>query len=460
VTVFSHSSEVAAPTDEVFAWHERPGAFERLVPPWQEVRVLERTGTIRNGDRTVLQMKVGPKRVRWVALHKEYEPPRRFVDEQVEGPFAEWLHTHTFTPAGDGACGMEDRIVYRLPMGGLGRLVAGRKVRRDLERTFRFRHARLAADLARHRALGLRPQRIAVTGATGLVGRALTAFLTTGGHTVLRLVRREARPGADEVSWDPRAGSVDAAALEGVDAVVHLAGESIAGGRWTDEKKRRIRESRTAGTRLIAEALAGLDSPPQVLVSASAIGWYGDRPGETVDESSPAGEGFLADVCRAWEDACQPARDAGVRVVNMRLGVVLSPQGGALAQLLGPFRKGAGGVVGSGEQVMSWVDLDDVVGAIHHALGAGGLTGAVNVTAPTPVTNREFTKTLGRVLRRPTIAPLPAFAVRLAFGEMGQELLLAGARILPKALEEAGFRFREPGLESCLREMLGRPAPI
>ena len=295
-----------------------------------------------------------------------------------------------------------------------------------------------------------------VSGASGLVGGALVAALEVAGVRVVRLVRRRPAPGESDVGWDPASGTIDARGLEGADAVVHLAGESIAAGRWTPARKDAIRRSRVDGTRLLAETLARLSRPPGVLVSASAVGYYGSRGDEALTEASAPGTGFLADVCRAWEAAAQPARDAGIRVVTPRIGMVLAARGGALARMLPPFRLGLGGVVGSGRQYMSWIALDDLVGAIRHVIGDGDVAGAVNAVAPLPVTNREFTRTLGRVLGRPTLAPLPAPVVRLLFGEMGEALLLDGARALPARLQAAGFRFRHPGLEAALRSVLGR----
>ncbi len=298
--------------------------------------------------------------------------------------------------------------------------------------------------------------RIAVTGSSGLIGTRLAAFLAACGHHVRRVVRRPPDPDADEISWDPTTGRIDAAALEGVDCVVHLAGESIAAGRWTQARKDAIRTSRVAGTRLLSETLAKLAKPPRTLIAASAIGYYGDRGDETLTEDSPPGTGFLADVCRQWEAATEPAKQAGIRVVNLRIGVVLSAVGGALAKMLTPFKLGLGGVVGSGRQYMSWITLDDLVAAVHHLIVTDDVSGPVNAVSPNPVTNREFTKTLGGVLHRPTILPLPAPVVRLLFGEMGQALLLAGTRAVPTKLQAAGFEFSHPRLEGALRHDLGK----
>jgi hypothetical protein len=296
--------------------------------------------------------------------------------------------------------------------------------------------------------------RISVTGSSGLIGSALVPFLTAQGHEVGRVVRSPTAAGAWR--WDPVAGHVDAGAVDGKDAVVHLAGETIAAGRWSAARKARIRDSRVRGTRVVAEAVARADPRPKALLCASAMGFYGDRGDERLPEASAPGRGFLSEVSREWEEACAPARDQGVRVVNLRFGIVLSPAGGALAKMLLPFRLGAGGVVGPGKQWWSWVALDDAVGAIQHALVTPALAGPVNVAAPNPVMNAEFTSTLGRVLARPTLFPVPEFAARLAFGEMADALLLASARVVPERLQQTGYVFRHPELEGALRHLLGR----
>jgi hypothetical protein len=299
--------------------------------------------------------------------------------------------------------------------------------------------------------------KVAITGASGFVGAALVPFLTTGGHEVVRLVRR-APKAKDEIRWDPEAGTIDAAALEGVDAVVNLSGENIAGGRWTDARKALLRSSRVGPTALLARTLAGLERKPKVLVSASAVGYYGDRGDAWVTEKDAPADGFLARLSVDWERAAEPASNAGIRVVQPRIGVVLGPAGGALGKMLRPFKAGLGGVLGSGTQYMSWIAMDDLVGVIHHLLDRPDLGGPVNAVAPEPVTNAAFTKTLGRVLGRPTIAPAPAFALRLAFGEMADATLLTGARVRPERLLASGYRFRFPDLEGALRHVLGRTA--
>jgi uncharacterized protein (TIGR01777 family) len=298
--------------------------------------------------------------------------------------------------------------------------------------------------------------KVLLSGSSGLVGSALIPFLTDAGHQLVRLVRSQPKDEASEVRWDPGAGDIDAGGLKGVDAAVHLAGESIAAGRWTAAKKDRILESRVKGTRLLAETLAGLEQRPKALVSASAVGYYGDRGEEALSEESASGSAFLSEVCRQWEAATEPAAGAGIRVVNLRFGVMLSTAGGALPRLLTPFRLGVGGRLGSGKQFMPWIALDDVTAALLHALTTETLHGPVNAVAPQAVTNREFTKTLGRVLGRPTLFPMPACAARLAFGQMADELLLASQRVEPAKLLASGYRFRFPELEGALRHLLGK----
>lgn len=442
---FTRATRLPVSAAEAFRWHARPGALERLTPPWEEVSVLDRTGGIEDpGSRVSITTRIGPFRKRWVAEHRDFVEGRMFRDVQVEGPFARWDHTHTFRPAAEGGCILEDRVEYALPGGWLGRTLGGGAVRRRLERIFSYRHETTAADIVAHRDAV--PLRVAVTGARGLVGSALLPYLSTGGH--------DARP----VSRN--GGDFEPFALEGADAVVHLAGESIADGRWTRRKKERIRGSRVEGTRRLAERLARMERPPRVLACASAIGFYGDRGAEELDEGSASGSGFLPDVCRDWEAAAGPARERGIRVVHLRFGIVLTPRGGALKRMLAPFRMGLGGRMGSGLQQMSWVSIDDALGAIHAAIRDDAMGGPVNVVSPGPVTNLEWTRILARVLRRPAVFPFPAPAARAVFGELADALLLASARVRPRRLQEAGYRFRDVGLEACLRRLLGRPAPM
>jgi uncharacterized protein (TIGR01777 family) len=457
VTLTSGDTEVSLRTrmpvsaEALFAWHERPGAFERLTPGWLPTRVIARSGGIRDGARVTLAVPMGPVHTRWELEHVGYVAGREFRDVQRSGPFAAWEHVHRMEPDGDGASVLDDCIRFRLPAPPLGALVAGEFTRERIERLLRWRHALTLADLERHAAFAARgPRRIAITGASGFLGAALVPFLTTGGHTV----RTIGRGAGSDIAWDPAAGRLEEGALEGVDAVIHLAGANVAE-RWTEKNRRAIRESRVGGTRLIAERCARMRTPPEVLVCASAIGIYGSRGDEWLDEASTLGDDFLADVGREWEDAAAPARAAGIRVVHLRTGIVLNPSGGALAKMLPPFRIGAGGRLGNGRQWMSWISREDLVGALHHALQSPGIAGAVNGTAPEPVTNATFTETLGRILHRPTLAAVPAFALRAFFGAMAEGTILASQRVRPAVLESTAFPFLHPTLSTALRFELG-----
>jgi uncharacterized protein (TIGR01777 family) len=452
---FVRSLPLPVTAAEAFAWHERPGAFERLTPPWERVDVESHVGGIRDGARVVLRARVGPFTTRWRLEHRDYVAGCQFHDVQLAGPFASWRHRHLFRDDGPARSVLTDDIELTTPLGGLGALVAGRTIHRRLDRLFAYRHAVTAADLARHQPYADRaPLTVAVTGATGLIGAALTAFLTTGGHTVRRVTRQPRTPG--DIAWDPASRQLDPRALEGIDAVAHLAGASV-DQRWTAAHKREIMRSRADGTRLIAETIARLDRPPRTLVSGSAVGYYGSRGDEVLDERSAPGHGFLADVCRAWEAATEPAEQAGIRVVHPRLGVVLSPRGGMLAKLLIPFRLGLGGKLGDGHAWMSCVALDDVVGALHFALMTDTLRGPANVSLPEPVTNAAFSRTLAETLHRPSAATVPEFALKLVMGaQQAEEMALTSQRVLPRALLDAGFHFRHPTIGDALRFELGR----
>jgi uncharacterized protein (TIGR01777 family) len=455
---FSFNAELPDhPPGAVFDWHERPGALERLTPPWGKVEVLGRSGGIRDGAVVDLRIHRGPASFRWVLRHRDYVRGEQFRDEQVSGPLKRWVHTHRFRPRDGGGTVLEDEIEVELPLGAAGAALGPAFLEAELGRLFRFRYRRLFTDLARHAEQAARPRlTVALTGASGMIGQNLAHFLTTGGHRVIRLVRDSRRTGEDVVYWNPATGELDPARLAAADAVVHLAGTSIADGRWTAARKRSILESRVQGTELISSTLAELRDGPKVFVSASAVGYYGDRGGEILDERAASGAGFLAEVCRAWEAATREAERAGIRIVILRTGVVLSPAGGAIGQMLLPFQMGVGGRIGSGKQYMSWIDLDDLVALVHHALFTDSLRGPVNATAPHPVTNATFTSALGRALSRPTVLPVPALAVKAVFGEMGTEALLWGQRAIPAKATESGFRFFYEGVEESLRFQLGR----
>lgn len=451
-------SEMPVPANELFAWHTRPGAFERLQPPWAPAKVVARQGTIRDGDVAVVRIPMGPLPLttRWVARHFDYVEGERFSDEMVEGPFKKWHHVHRVEPIDATRSALVDDIEYDLPLRPFSSIGEGPLVRDQLGRTFAYRHAVMREDLRLHAALALAPKRVLITGATGLVGSQLAALLTTGGHEVIRLARAPETDRAGQIAWDPRKSFAPGdARLEGIDVVIHLAGENVGAGRWTEARKARIRDSRIGPTRLLAEALARMERKPEAFLCASAVGWYGDRGDEILDESAPAADTFLGRACAEWEAAADPARAAGIRTVHLRLGVVLSPQGGALAKMLPPFLAGVGGPFGDGRQWLPWITIDDVVGAFLFAMGTPSLAGPVNICQE-PVRVGDFAKSLGRVLSRPAFIPAPAAALRLAFGEMADALLLASVRTVPTRLREAGYRFRHGTVEEGLRHLLGR----
>lgn len=459
---FHRATRVEVPAADLGTWHFRPGAIHRLIPPWESIEVLQEAAPLIDGAHAVLRIRKPPfLSTTLAALHSEVDPPRQFVDTQERGPFAHWRHVHRFLPDSDGHSTIDDAIEYALPGGMVGRLLLGRLMRSELNRQFAFRHARTRSDLRRHRELdarfGDRRLRIGITGASGLVGTQLSAFLTTGGHEVVRFVRGLPRGNAER-RWnptDPEHG-IDPRDVEDLDAMVHLAGEPIAARRWTAEQRHRIRTSRVDGTRTVANAIARAKCRPSVLLCASAIGFYGDRGESWVDEASAGGEGFLPDVVREWELAADAARRAGVRTVHVRVGIVLSAAGGALGKMLTPFKLGAGGPIGSGKQGFSWISLDDLIGALAFCVRNPDVAGAINAVAPGALPQRGFASVLGRVLGRPSFAPLPAPIVRLLFGDMGQRLLLEGVYVRPTALLSHGFRFEHASLEQALRLELGR----
>ena len=431
--------------DEVFAWHARPGAIVRLTPPWMPARVVTEAASLRDGQ-AVLAFPAG---LRWVAEHDPaaYDPPRQFADELASAPLGSvlpWRHTHQFAASTAGSTSITDRVTTPVPA-------------RLLQPMMAYRHRQLAGDLAVHqriRQLRGEPLTVGVTGSSGLIGSALTAFLTTGGHQVIRLVRRAPATNGER-RWIP--DDPDPGLLRGVDAVVHLAGTSIAG-RFTADHKHAIRETRITPTRRLAELAARTPDGPAVMVTASAIGYYGPRRAdEPLTEDSPRGDGFLADVVADWEAATAPAADAGVRVVAVRTGIVQSPRGGSLRLLWPLAEAGAAGRLGSGRQWTSWIGIDDLVDIYYRALADDTLAGPVNATAPDPVRNADYARVLARVLHRPLQLPVPSLGPRILLGAEGaSEIAEADQRVVPQRLLASGHQFRHPELEPALRHLLGR----
>ncbi len=451
---FQKSCRIGRPVEEVYRWHMRPGVLDRLIPPWERVSVRNKTRGANEKSLVELTQRIGPLKFRWELKHESFHENHGFSDVMLRGPFQSWIHRHKMDRLGPAESCLTDEIEFELPY-GIGGLRA-KWVRGQLDRMFVYRHGLAQADLERSGAYGaVRPLKFLVTGGGGFVGQALIPFLRSQGHQVVLLVRRQPEDG-DEIFWNYESDELDLGRISGVDVVIHLAGENVAAGRWTLRRREQIMRSRVAGTTQLVAALGKLRRRPFAFICASATGYYGDGGDEVLDEGCPSGSGFLADVCRHWEGAAMKADDLGIRVALFRTGIVLSPDGGALGKMLPAFCWGLGGNLGHGRQWMSWISRDDLVGAIYHAVLDQRCRGAINAVAPNPVRNSEFTSTLGRVLRRPAILPLPGWLLKILFGRMANETLLASARVLPTRLQAAGYVFRHERLESALRHVLGR----
>ncbi|WP_404305042.1 TIGR01777 family oxidoreductase [Neorhodopirellula lusitana] len=470
VSQFTASVDLPVSIEQAFAYHERPGCLNRLIPPWESVRLEHSDNSLQPGSRVVLKTSIAGVPVRWHARHTVYEPPHLFADIQDSGPFAYWHHRHRFESLGEPSSEdqtqsrLTDDVQYQLPGGVLGKKFGSGFANSKLQSMFAYRHRVTRDDLTLIAKYPTKPLCIAVSGATGLVGSSLCDLFRLLGHRVMSITRGSPKQpdgsnaAASKDSQDTIAAWSDDAEFSKfnqVDVIVHLAGKPIAGERWTESAKREMRDSRVIKTRELCQRLAKLDTPPDTLICASATGFYGDRGDEILNETSAHGDDFLASVGEQWEDACTSAQDAGIRVVNTRFGIVLSPQGGALQKMLLPA-KWMGGKLGSGDQYWSWIGLDDVLGGIVHAIHTTELSGPVNFVSPTPIKNRDFASTLGRVIGRPALFPAPAIAMRLALGEMADALLLASTRVVPDRLLSTGYQFRFTSLDELLRYNLGK----
>ncbi|OJU82238.1 MAG: TIGR01777 family protein [Chlamydia sp. 32-24] len=450
--LFFKKTLLEANAKEVFDWHNRKGAFERLSPPWQQIKIVQHDEPLQKGGKAILLLTKGPFKLKWELEHKEVHPGHFFNDVQLKGPLKFFEHNHIFEQINDKSSFLIDSLQYQLPGGKVIKWCCLPFVKRNLKKLFRFRHQIVQEDIKTLKASKGKPMKFLIAGSNGLVGQALIPFLTTQGHTVYTLVRKKTdKP--NEILWNPKEGILDKNQIEGFDCIVNLAGENIAK-KWNEQVKKDILDSRVESTNLLAKTIAELQNPPKVLINASAIGYYGNRGEAELNENSAPGTGFLSDVCKKWEDATKPAEQKGVRVVKLRTGMVLSSKGGALAQMLTPFKAGMGGKVGSGEQYVSWISIEDLIAIIVFLAERDDIKGPVNLVSPESVKNKEFTKKLGEVLNRPTIVPFPEFAAKMMFGEMAEEMLLSSTRVEPKVLEEKGYKFKYPTLKEALQQQL------
>jgi uncharacterized protein (TIGR01777 family) len=452
---FVRSTSFEQSRAQLSRWHLQSTALLRLVPAWSGVRVVILPPRLEDDAIVELNVPIPPfRRKLWRSVIEEVSE-NGFYDVQEAGPFRSWRHHHQLLEREGDTSRLEDSVTYSFKEPWPLSVIGTRVLEAGLIRTFNWRHQRTTNDLRRHHETGWSRRRVLVTGSSGLVGRALCAFLETGGWEVRRLVRRKPDPTASEFAWDPQAGTIDHDALEGVDAVIHLAGAGVADKRWSEARMKLIRDSRVDSTRLLSEAIAARGEAAPVMICASAVGYYGNRSEGTVDERSEPGTGFLASTCVDWEAAAEPARAAGARVVNFRIGVVVASGGGAIAKLRPVVLTGLGGPIGSGRQGMGWIALDDLLAVIQQSVVDDRYQGPINAVSPKPIDNRGFMRTMGRVLRRPVFLPMPAPVVRTLFGRMGQEALLDGAFVLPSRLVELGFRYDFPELDDALHFELG-----
>lgn len=471
MTSYCATQQFSCSRSALFRYHQSPGAIDRLIPPWENVTVIESGDSLVPGSRVRIANRQFGVRQIWNAEHLELVEGSLFVDQLTNGPFRKWVHRHEFTDVGSYGSQLSDRIEFELPFAPASNLALP-WVRTQLDSMFRFRHRVTSDDIKFGESLSkIREQssarlRIGVTGSTGLIGRRVCELASVLGYDVVRIVRPESAMGGSrfptgvKVSRLRGGTSEDRCRLEGLDAVIHLGGYGIADRRWSTEVKRRILDSRVAGTRQLIEGLGRLDFPPKALVSASGVGIFGDRGDQICDEMTPAGIGFLSDVAKEWESAAMSygSSTSGTkarRVAIARMGVVLHPRFGALSKLLFPFRMGLGGRIGNGKQYWPWVHIDDAASILLHLAAQSACEGPYHVASPEVPTNRDFAKTLAKVLSRPASLPTPAFAMRLLLGEMAGPLLLASTRVTTSRLTTSGYGFRFASLEEALRNLLG-----
>ncbi len=453
--IFIKKTTINVPVEQLFAWHARNGAILRLTPPWAPLKLICRRGNgIDKGVQVWFQMSLFKIPMIWKAEHIAYQENVLFQDHQTKGPFGKWVHTHLFHTQGKNRAIMEDQVAYKLPLGVLSLPFYGH-AKRQLARVFDYRHRVLKHDLEQ-RADKVKKQRILISGATGTIGSILVPFLRTCGHEVIRLVRDPSNLAEDELYWDPYNDILDMEKAGPIDAVINLNGVDISRGKWTKDRKQLILDSRVSPTTLLAQKMSEMTKPPAIFISASAIGLYGEGQDRVLTEKDTRGDSFISSVCDQWEIASLKAESAKIRTVQLRIGVVLTPAGGALARMMLPFSLGLGTRLSHGSQYMSWISMDDALSGILHILENKAIQGPVNLTAPHPVTNKEFTRALGRVFSRPAFFVLPRWMAIGLWGSMGKETLLTSARVVPEKLLKNGFVFEHNELVPALKDMLGK----
>ena len=460
---YTHETVVESDIKSTFDWFEHEGSFRRLMPPWEVAEEVRADDSLEVGSQRVFRFPAPGApflKMTWVAEHTAYDPPNHFADKMVKGPFWSWNHNHDLIE-NDGVTTVRDEVTYQVPFGPLGNLadtiMGGWLVKSRISKMFKARELRLQRDMKEHaRFSQIKRKKILVAGSSGLIGTQLVAFLDTGGHDVWRLVRRPSKKGFKELSWNPDEGVIDSSEIEGFDVVIHLGGENIGDKRWSKKRKAAIVGSRRDSTTLLSDTISNLSQKPEAFLVASAIGFYGNRGDEILTEESTQGEGFLSETVIQWESYADSAREAGIRVINTRHGIVLSAAGGALGRMLLPWKLGGGGPLAGGKQWMSWISLDDQIYAINHLIMKKECSGPYNLTSINPVRQKEFSRTLGRVLWRPAFAPIPKFPMKILFGELAGPLLFEGQRVLPDRLMKSGFKFTHENLEGALRDCLGK----
>jgi len=447
-TLLKHQVTLPVDSATLFSWFGREGAFLRLTPPWRKIILISRDPGLEAGNRTHFTVKVGPFTSDWVSEHVDYELNEFFTDMQIKGPFSYWRHLHRFRALSDDSSIMEDTVRYIPPGGPIIHFFFRRMIKRQIKSLFRYRARILFNDFTCITKYQLPPKKILIAGGSGFIGTELSAFLKISNHEVFLLTRNP--KDERDIHWNPAEQTLNPEDVEGFDIFINLSGENIGSKKWTSSRKKAIRESRIESTKLLADTINRLKNPPQTFVCASAFGYYGTDVSEPVDESGASGNSFLASVCKEWEEEAQKAQ---CRVVNTRFGLVLSPKGGALKQMLPAFKLGIGGTIGSGTQKVSWITIDDLIYQMYHVLCTDSIRGPVNFVTGDTITNEQFTKRLGRVLRRPTFCRVPKKIIQLLFGKMGEETLLASTSALPKKLLDTGATFAYPTIKKALEHL-------